>query len=139
MGDPITVDSPSLSSVMLELVSCMSSLNMPSPREASPEDIVHAYDHLKEAIRQLAKISNEEKRDPSLMEIDVDALVRSVGFDPLLLSNKDVMKRLARSISVRVVPLFMGKLNTPETKSRAESIVYRIIHQMAFDGEFFRV
>ena len=46
MSRPRKADRPMINSVMQELISCQSSLNMPTPETVSPSDVVHAYEYL---------------------------------------------------------------------------------------------
>ncbi len=56
MSDIRKPEIPTLHSLLLELIHVQSALNMPTPREAPPELVEHAHEHLEEAIRQLTVI-----------------------------------------------------------------------------------
>lgn len=53
MGDPQKTENPTLMDVTQEIVSAMSSLNMPDPRHCPPDMVQHAYEHIAAAAEML--------------------------------------------------------------------------------------
>ena len=62
---PLTTGKPTLMTVANEIVSAVSSLNMPNPRECSPDSVQHAYDHLQMALKQIHQMLSPEG-EPSI-------------------------------------------------------------------------
>jgi hypothetical protein len=130
---------------LAELVSAQSSLNMPTPATAASHDVEHAYQHLDEAIRQIAKLMNgtawepeEPKEEPNEMVLDVDELVRELGVDPHHIVNKKPMQLLGKDIEERVVPTFLGQPKTDMVRASMTNMVRTMINQMDHQGLWFR-
>jgi hypothetical protein len=93
----VETSNSTLQTILIELVSAQSALNMPSPDMPNPEYVVHAYQHITAAIQQLASLEvtkstqgiEQTSSDPNQIEVDLVSIMKDMGFqspDPKLTS-----------------------------------------------------
>lgn len=147
MSEPMKTDDPTLQTVMIELVSAQSSLNMPTPMTAPGHDVEHAYQHLQEATRQLHDLMKLELMDeefvppepPSnVVDYDFAALCAELGIDVTTGMTRerawhlDVVKK---TLEAKLLSSFDGAVNDGPTRHLVKVKAMQILKEFVDRGE----
>lgn len=145
--DPVAVASPSLGTLMHELISAQSSLNMPTPKTAAGHDVEHAYQHLGEAVRQLQVLIEKPQpaifqipEEPQAVGVDFPALLGKLGIDISCNMTQErawFLDAARRSMENRLLGEFNQTNNTEITRYAMQQSAMRILEGFYHRGQIW--
>ena len=102
---PLDNSTPTIQGALQELVSAMSALNMPTPVEAPPDLVEHAYEHIAVAVKILSELA-KAKPAPDILRLE--------------LSNWMVTPEIFDEVQTKVHAEFLGRLVTPMVRRASQ-------------------